>query len=308
MMSKFATTSISRRIVRLSAIVWLSGVALSSSLAADAPRPDFAPNPGVGWVVLSRTFLPPPSGPGPVMDDPAHRGGTNDDFRNSGAQPTFPIADLANPILQPWVREKLKEHNDRVLAGRPAFAARASCWPTGVPAFLLFPIMPIFIIQGRKEVVMVWQADNQQIRRIYLTDKHSQNVKPSWYGDSIGHYEGDTLVVDTVGIDTRTVVDDFETPHTDKLHVVERWRLRDSGMVLEVNFRVEDSGAFTTPWNAIQRYRRMEPGIAENNDPFSAILSSTRAGPMLEAICAENSTAHFVNDIQPIPQASKPDF
>ena len=90
MMSKFATTSISRRIVRLSAIVWLSGVALSSSLAADAPRPDFTPNPGVGWVVLSRTFLPPPSGPGPVMDDPAHRGGTNDDFRNSGAQPSRP--------------------------------------------------------------------------------------------------------------------------------------------------------------------------------------------------------------------------
>jgi len=123
MMSKVASAY--RRVAQMLGAACLSGIALAPSIAADAARPDFAPNPGVGWVVLSRTFLPPPSGPGPVMDDPAHRGGTNDDFRNSGAQPTFPIADLTNPILQPWVREKVKEHNDRVLAGKPAFAARA---------------------------------------------------------------------------------------------------------------------------------------------------------------------------------------
>src|SRR6185295_10078971 len=130
-MSKLAPTRFPRAAL-LTGIACLSAVALSSSHAADAARPDFAPNPGVGWVAASRVFMAPPGGgAGPVVDDPSHRGASNDDFRNSGAQPTFPMADLSNPILQPWVRQKLKEHNDRVLAGKAAFAARASCWPTG---------------------------------------------------------------------------------------------------------------------------------------------------------------------------------
>jgi hypothetical protein len=80
----------------------------------------------------------------------------------------------------------------------------------------------------------------------------------------------------------------------------------DNGMTLEVNVHVEDPGAFTTPWNAIQRYRRVEPGRAENKDPFNAVLSSTAAGPMLEASCAENPRAGE-SDF-PIPHADKPDF
>jgi hypothetical protein len=61
------------------------------------------------------------------------------------------------------------------------------------------------------------------VRRVYLADKHSANVKTSWYGESIGRYEGDTLVVDTIGLDDRTLVDGFGTPHTKELHVIERY-------------------------------------------------------------------------------------
>src|ERR1041384_7188584 len=86
-----------------------------------------------------------------------------------------------------------------VLAGKVAFTADARCWPAGVPSFLLFPANPVRIIQSPKEVLMVWQQ-NAEIRRITLDQPHSKNPKPSWYGESVGHYEGgDTLVGDTIG-------------------------------------------------------------------------------------------------------------
>src|SRR5256885_13047170 len=70
-----------------------------------ASAPNFSPNPNVGWVVMLGGLKPPLSGPGPVADDPAHPTINNNEFRVTGKQPTFPVADLSNPILQPWVRE-----------------------------------------------------------------------------------------------------------------------------------------------------------------------------------------------------------
>jgi hypothetical protein len=86
---------------------------------------------------------------------------------------------------------------------------------------------------------MIFSGD-QQVRHVYLDVPHSENPKPSWYGESIGHYEGDTLVMDTVGLNDKTFLDNYRTPHTEKLHVVERWRLIDDGERLEVKVRVED--------------------------------------------------------------------
>ena len=76
---------------------------------------------------------------------------------------------------------------------------------------------------------MTWGQDFQ-LRRVYLNEPHSANPKPSWYGESVGHYEnGDTLVVDTIGMNDRTYVDNYRTPHTTQLHVVERFKLVDGG-------------------------------------------------------------------------------
>jgi hypothetical protein len=85
--------------------------------------------------------------------------------------------------------------------------------------------------------------------------------------------------------------------------------MTDNGLRMEVNLHVEDSGAFTTPWNAIQRYRRVEPGVADNNEPFNPLSSASRAGPMLEASCAENPNSLFgAEGALPVPQTEKPDF
>jgi hypothetical protein len=130
---------------------------------------------------------------------------------NTGEQPTFRVADVDNPILQPWTRDALKKVNERVLSGKDAPQVR--CWPLGVPAFLLYPAQPIYFVQTTKKITMTWQGDHM-VRTVHLTDKHSDNIKPSWFGESIGRYEnGDTLVIDTIGLSSSTFVDNFHTPH-----------------------------------------------------------------------------------------------
>ena len=210
---------------------------------------------------------------------------------------TLPIGRRVGPAgrvfaveWRPWVIDALRKVNERVLSGKAAFPPQVSCWPLGVPAFVLYPAQPIYFIQTPTEVLMTWQADHM-VRRVLLTDRHSANPTPSWFGESIGHYEnGDTLVIDTIGLNTRTFVDNYRTPHTDKLHVVERFKLARDAKTIEVTVTIDDSGAFTTPWSAMQRYRRVEPG------------------PMLEASCAEGNFNYFNLDMEPMPQADKQDF
>ena len=107
----------------------------------------------------------------------------------------------------------------------------------GTPAFLLYPAQPVYFIQTPDKVTIIAQMDHQ-VRHVYLNVPHSEHVKPSWYGESVGHYEGDTLVVDTIGINNQTWVDNFRTPHSEKLHVVERFRTADDGKVLLVYLRI----------------------------------------------------------------------
>jgi hypothetical protein len=254
--------------------------------------PDFAPTVTTGWV-LDRSFgvddlLPPPTGgPGPVTFDKAHPYVPN----GSGKQPTYRVADLSNPILQPWTIASMKKANDEVLAGKVPFRARERCWPVGVPGFVAYSLVePFFFYQTPTKVVVINQG-GPEIRRIYLNVTHSKNVKPSWYGESVGHYEnGDTLVIDTIGISPKSFVDNYRTPHTDQLHVVERWKLAANRMSVDVSVFVEDPGAFTMPWSAVQRWRRVE------NAPFST------------ATCNENNGDFFSHGLVPLPEATKADF
>jgi hypothetical protein len=222
---------------------------LAALAGAAAPEtPDFYV-PGGGWSAANVDLLPPVSGPGPVTSDPAHPYIAN----GGGLQSNFRVADTSSPILQPWAAERMGRDNADVLAGKIGLTARSSCRPAGVPGWEHFIIEPIYFVQTPKEILMLFSGD-QQVRHVYMNMPHSANPKPSWYGESVGRYEGDTLVVDTIGFNDKTFVDNYRTPHTDKLHVVERF-LRLNGKGLEVDISVDDPGAFTTPWSAIQRYR-----------------------------------------------------
>src|ERR1051326_7605063 len=290
----------------LGACAFVSG---AGGAAESGSAPDFAPNPAVGWVATPGPFLPPASGAGPVPPLDLRHASSNAGFFERGAQPTFEMGDPDAAILQAWAKEQVRARNEAIRAGKPGFTRQASCWPNGTPAFLLYPQQPVYFVQGAKEVVMIWQGDHQ-VRHVYLNTPHAKNPKPSWYGESVGHYEGDTLVVDTIGISEKTLVDNFATPHTAQLHTIERFRMSDNRMQLEVKLHVEDPGAFTTPWDAMQRYRRVEPRIAEPRKAPGDFLSATGdAGPMLESSCAENPHGLFdAPGTLPIPQADKPDF
>ena len=263
-------------------------LATLSSYAAPAPGiPDLEAG-GAGWLNVHNDFILPKTGPGPVTWDPAHPYFGNGD----GPRPTSRVADLTNPILMPWVKDVLKTFNDDALADKPQYTPIAPCWPGSVPASTLLRVNPMFIAQTPKEVVFLYQSDHQ-VRHIYMNVPHSKTVTPSWYGESVGHYEGDTLMVDTIGITTKAPVDYYTTPHTDKLHVVERYRRVDEGKVLEVTLTVEDPGAFTTAWTASQRYTLDDV-------------------PMREVVCAEGEAFAPKQDPQqvlvPIPKAASLDF
>jgi hypothetical protein len=272
----------------LASSVCIAAALVSATGAETQEHPNFAPDDLTGWQLLDDEFIPPPSGPGPVVSDPAHPYVSFYRFPRN-PKPTFRVADLGNPILQPWARERLRKVNERSLSGQVVAIPKERCWPVGVPAFLLLPATPVYFLQTSKQVSMIWMQ-NHQVRRVYLDVPHSASITPSWYGESVGHYEGDTLVVDTIGISDKSYVDNYQTPHTDQLHVVERFHMIDGGKTLEVNVHVEDPGAFTVPWNAIQRYRR------------------TNSGPLSEAVCAENNDDHFHHGLEPMPEADKLDF
>jgi hypothetical protein len=293
----------------LAGAVCLAGSASFTAMAQGTP-PNFAPNAGIGWYAYNRLFIAPASGPGPVLQDPTRPYVSNDEFRVTGKQPTERVADLNSPILLPWARDVVRKRNELILAGKYVPSATASCWPKGVTGFLLSPMtQPMFFIQGPKEVVMILTSFSD-VRHVFLTDKHSDNVKPSWYGESIGHYEGDTLVVDTIGIDDRTPVDGFATPHTKQLHVIERFHLIEDGNVLEANVHIEDPGAFTMPWDAIQRFRQYEAAVRKVPIERLTQLASEPEGPLREHICAENPSALGFGGVPalPMPQAVAPDF
>jgi len=191
--------------------------------------------------------------------------------------PEIVAGDYDNPILQPWARQIVKANAEKEQKEQYVPTAHGTCWPSGVPEVLNLR-EPVELLQKKDRIVMIYQRDHQ-VRWIWLNQKHSANPNPSWYGESIGHYEGDTLVVDTIGQNTEpmSVVDPYGTPHTGKLHVVERYRvIKDAkGKGLEVVFRVEDPGAFTMPWKGTLVYRptRSKAGFeevvcAENNRTF----------------------------------------
>jgi hypothetical protein len=286
------TTPMWTRASNSTIVAGIAGLLLAAAapaFAAETPAvPVFSPDSTAAWVPDRPTgddFLPPASGPGPVMSIPNRPYVPN----GRGQQPTYRVADLSNPILKPWTIERMKTANEAVLAGKVPFITRERCWPAGVPGFTVYTrVQPIYFLQTDKQVIILNQL-NQQFRHIYLNVPHTPNLKPSWYGESVGHYEGDELVVDTIGLNDKSTVDNYRTPHTDQIHVVERFKMIEDGNILQAVVSVDDPGAFNMPWTAVQRWRRVEREMPED-------------------ICAENNYDFFGYDVAPIPEAKKADF
>jgi hypothetical protein len=273
-------------------VLCATGAALAANAANKQAIPDFATTAKTGWVLdhafgVDDLLASPAGGPGPVTFDKAHPYVPN----GFAKQSTYRVADLSNPILQPWTIASMKRANDEVLAGKVPFRARERCWPVGVPGFVAYSLIEAFYFYQLPDKVVIINQGGPEIRRIYLNVAHAKDVKPSWYGESVGHYEnGDTLVIDTIGISKKSYVDNYRTPHTEQLHVVERLKIAADRNTVDVSVLVEDPGAFTTPWTAVQRWRRVE------NAPIRPVQ------------CNENNGDFFSQGLVPVPHADKPDF
>jgi hypothetical protein len=286
-------------------ILAVSVIPASAQQALPSAVPDFSGlwrHGNLPW------FIPPASGPGPVTNLSREKGSGVSDYGSL-------VGDYKNPILQPWAAEVVKKKGEMSLAGITFPSPSNTCWPEPVP--YLFKHAAMEMLQLPNEIVMLFN-ENHEVRRVRLNGGHPAELKPSWHGDAVGRYEGDTLVIDTVGIRTDRpfgMIDLFGTPYTEKLHVVERYRLVDyadakdamqRGMkenrratgpydpnyrdkYLQVLFTIEDEGAFTTPWTAVMIYLR-----DRNEFP--------------EAVCAENTFSFHNNTSADFPHADKPDF
>ena len=269
---------------------------LTGALAQTASKgavPQFA-SADFGWQTNLEDWQDPPagSGHGPMREDPAYPFTSNAEGGRNGTQPTVRITNTKDPILKPKTAAEIQKTNDEIFQGKRQvpFTAQARCFPGGVPGQLLWPFEPFYVIQTPKIVYMIWQRDHW-VRRIDLTDKHSKNPKPSWFGESIGHYEnGDTLVVDTIGLQTRmSFIDNFRTPHSEKLHVVERFTINPDGKGITGQVTVEDPDSYNAPLKMTQRWFKVDL-------------------PFIESICAENNEDFFHQNLYPLPEAKKPDF
>jgi hypothetical protein len=269
--------------------------------------PDFSglwAHPSVGWEY-------PVSGPGPVRHKPGATGSA------------LLIGDDTNPVLTPSTAAIIRRNSQISQSGLAFPDPDNQCMSQPVP--YIFWNFEIQLLQQPDKVTILYNHDHD-FREVWLNRPHLATIVPSWHGDSIGHYEGDTLVVDTIGIKTGkfSSIDRFGTPYTDRMHVVERYRFIDydaakesqargekewghvgaydvdpayRGRGLQLEFKVDDPGVFTMPWTATVTYL---PSIHTEWE---------------ERVCAENvehyysgATQYYSDKQARIPTALRPDF
>jgi len=137
---------------------------------------------------------------------------------------------------------KLNETNDRVY----------KCTPPGMP-YIYIQLFPMQIIETPREVIELFEYDHI-VRHIYIDGrKHPAGVKPSYNGHSIGHWEGGTLVVDTVGLNGKNWLDRVGHPESAQMHILERIH-REDDKTLQVDMKFDDAKSYTKPWTAQIRF------------------------------------------------------
>src|SRR5215470_10471071 len=170
------------------------------------------------WAHALPGFEPLPSGPTALVNRSRRENGTGDILKLAG--------DYTNPILNPQAAQMVRLHGELGLNYIGDANPRNQCRPEGVPFVLTNG--PVQFLQTPDKITMLYTY-NHQVRQVRMNQSHPAKVTPTWYGDSVGHYEGDTLVIDTVGmkLGPYSMVDWFGSPRTEALHVVERYRMLD---------------------------------------------------------------------------------
>jgi hypothetical protein len=267
-----------------------------------ASTPDLS---GIWWHPYLPGMEPLASGPTSLRNLSRRKGVSNYDQL---------VGDYTNPILQPWAADVVRKFGELSKAGVMYPSPANQCWPEPLP--YIYKNTGLLLQQQPHQVTLVY---NHEFRQVRLNGSHPAKVTPSWHGDAVGRYEGDTLVVDTLGQKHGpcAMLDLYGTPYSEKLHVVERYRLIDydeakdglernakenmpaggapeldrnyRGKYLQVLFTVEDVDVFTMPWSATITYGR-------------------GSNEWRESVCAENPHDYLSNRDVEVPTAGRPDF
>lgn len=294
----------------LRAGVLLGALVLPASLAVAAGA-DAVPDFSGRWGRNAFDFEPLPGQPLPI--DNLKRTPTGQQNNNAL------VGDYKNPILKPHAAEIVRQKGAISLTGNAFPDPSNQCYPYQ-PPFALAMQLGVVILQEKDQITFLYNQDDQ-VRRVRLNSTHPAKVTPTWMGDSIGHYEDDTLVVDTVGmkVGPHSMIDRYGTPQSEAFHMIERYRLIDgaaakeaaelhmkkdgaaglggnvnvdpdyAGKGLEVQFTIDDPGTYTQPWSAKVTWRRL-------------------GGSWAEQVCAENTREYYDDKNTSVPTAEKPDF
>ncbi len=176
--------------------------------------------------------------------------------------------------MTPWGEAQFKAANSIYRSSSPSTVLSDpifSCFPPGLPRIYLLNF-PVQIVQIPGQVIMLFEFDHF-VRRIYTDGRpHDKDVGPLWMGDSIGSWEGDTLVTDTVSFNDKTTLDREGYPHSDAMHLTERIR-RVGQDSLEINLTIDDPKAYTKPWEAKLNFQlrtdwKIMEHVCEDNASF----------------------------------------
>jgi hypothetical protein len=231
------------------------------------------------------------------------------------------VGDYRNPILTPEAAAVVKQRGELAIAGKGFPNAQDQCRPLA-PPFTFAMQLGFAMLPTKGGNIIMLNDQNANVRYIRMNGAHSAKLVPSSMGDSVGHWEGDALVIDTVGVkvDPFTSVDRFGTPQSEAMHVIERYRLIDGSVAkaqidkyetsegtvggggrnagyhpdtslkgLQLEVTMEDPKVFTAPWTARVTYRRL---ISE----------------WQESVCADNPVEHYKDEWIGLPKADRADF
>ena len=265
------------------AVACLLSLPLYSQQLAKDPGPFLEPGQfGTGADQNSKAK----AGPTPHLPDgPPDFGGNGawyPGFSGNIAEPMWKGVKSADKHVDvPFLPSALQLFNERVetLAKDDP---EAQCLPVGVPRYMFDPY-PFQMIQTADRVIFIFEGDNYPWR-IVRTDAnaaHPKNLKPTWMGDAIGHYEGDTLVVDVAGFNGKAWLDQAGHPQTPQQHLVERYTRTDS-LTLKYEVTIDDSGAYSKPWttsNTVRWRPKLElmEYVCQENEKSSAHMLDVRA-------------------------------
>ena len=211
--------------------------------------------------------------------DPHNLSGMWEFFNNTPGQGIYATPSKDAPPMTPWAKARYDE-------AKPGYGPKAQaggndpilrCYPAGIPRILFFP-QPFEIVQTPDRTFMFFEREHE-FRQIWTDGRaHPKDLEPTWMGDSIGKWDGDTFVVDTVGFNDKSWLDFYGDPHSDDMHLIERYKRADDN-TLTLQLIVEDPKAYTKTWvgdtksykalKGNKAYMEELPCIADEEDAFT---------------------------------------